>query len=458
MLRILFNSLCVITPLTLAILAAIYAYYVAKRCLYLRYLNSNKYKIMSTNDSKCLTESNQRLKMLLVSGYCNVHQYTAYPVDIIKIIIKYCSIKITKNSLYKIAVNKNQISNQLISNNVKKIYRANKELYIVDDADVLLCLKEKTNMPKINNNYDFITNRRISFLSDSTFSKHLFFVMNNNNIYVKGQNWYGQTGLIRKAYEFNVPKREPLSIKLMPHPEILCSVERIMSIATGKNHSLFLSNECRVFGCGSNKYGQLLFSNKTKLVNEIRFIERLYTYNGAGIRATKICCTSYSSFVVNVKGELYGFGEPIWNVRGNNFLNKRSVNLRYICGHISDVQCGWDHFVVLENTGVVLTFGWNYNGQCAFKYGKFQFNKINNAKFIKIFVGYDYTFIMDKQYNLHVFGNNDNFQCLLDWRKYGTKIYKPQIIRYRPNIVKMTNGHRIEDIILTKEKTYLLVS
>eukprot|EP01083_Nonionella_stella_P244349 850553_1 len=129
-------------------------------------------------------------------------------------------------------------------------------------------------MPKINSNYDFITNRRISFLSDSTFSKHLFFVMNNNNIYVKGQNWYRQTGLSRKAYNFNVPKREPLSIKLMPHPEILCSVERIISIATGKNHSLFLSNECRVFGCGSNKYGQLLFSNKTNLVNEIRFIER----------------------------------------------------------------------------------------------------------------------------------------------------------------------------------------
>ena len=101
-------------------------------------------------------------------------------------------------------------------------------------------------------------------------------------------------------------------------PEIVKGLEgeTIVSAATGKGHTLFLTDKGVVYSCGENKMGQLGHGNQSPQVTTPTKI----SYTGKAI--TRVACGGEFSMIVDVFGNLYTFGSPEYGQLGHNSEGK----------------------------------------------------------------------------------------------------------------------------------------
>lgn len=123
-----------------------------------------------------------------------------------------------------------------------------------------------------------------------------------------GRNHFGQCGQPEeKSYE-------------KPTPVGGIEGFNIISVACGRNHTLFLTDMGTVYACGDNKSGQCGVGNtKPKIMTATRI-----NYGGPPI--VKIACGAEFSVILDIKGNLYTFGLPEYGQLGHNtgmciFLN-----------------------------------------------------------------------------------------------------------------------------------------
>ena len=107
----------------------------------------------------------------------------------------------------------------------------------------------------------------ISKSYSSSISLHMFFVsMDAKRVFVMGKNDHGQccTGAVTTV-------RYPVEISLN---DVLSPGDRILSIATGRSHSLLLLSNGDVWGTGANSEGQLgLGDTKTAAKDSLKFVK-----------------------------------------------------------------------------------------------------------------------------------------------------------------------------------------
>ncbi|XP_014665982.1 PREDICTED: protein RCC2-like [Priapulus caudatus] len=158
----------------------------------------------------------------------------------------------------------------------------------------------------------------------------------------------------------------------------------VVDAACGRNHTLCLTDRGEVYGMGENKMGQLGIGNQQPAVLIPKKIHR------KGPPIVKIACGAEFSVIVDLNGNLYTLGSPEYGQLGHNTDGKYFVTsnkLAYYCEtvprqvalfiekdrdnriqpvmdvFITDVACGNNHSVALDNKKRVYTWGFGGYGR-----------------------------------------------------------------------------------------------
>ncbi|VVC86344.1 protein RCC2 homolog [Leptidea sinapis] len=213
------------------------------------------------------------------------------------------------------------------------------------------------------------TDRKYRLIVSGCDSGHSILVSTSGECYTFGRNNYGQLGLGDTTTRY-VPE-------LVPE----LTGKNIIHAATGKHHSLFVTDTGTVYACGDNKHGQLGIGNNTpqyKTPTRIRY---------KGPPVVKAGCGSNFSMILDCNGALHSFGLPEFGQLGHNtdgkyFMtsNRLAFNLQAIPKKIAayfekqrdgrmnpitnveivDFSCGNNHTVAIDSLKRV--FSWGFGG------------------------------------------------------------------------------------------------
>ena len=218
-----------------------------------------------------------------------------------------------------------------------------------------------------------------------------FYITNNNKLYIKGDNYNGQLGLGYTSNEYQLIEHEYFknnrSPKIISHGlnnyhcyiytinnelygfgnnldfqisknismhsikiPILIKYEfnsDIISIECGSFHSLFLTINGNVFGCGSNHSYQLNRNESETNNNSEYSIIQIQSWKNI----KQIGCSQTSSFALDFSGKIFSIGDiKIPKMNQSIYFDKISV--------------GGSHVCLLNEYGTIYAFGNNFSGQC----------------------------------------------------------------------------------------------
>ncbi len=208
----------------------------------------------------------------------------------------------------------------------------------------------------------------------------LALLKDNNNILGCGSNAFGQLGQDGKRFQKFVPV-------IVPN---LPSTSRIKQVSCGLRHSLFLAGDGSVFGCGSNRKGQLNLSAKDQpKVEQVTKVALPKT-------VSSVKTGQNFSLVQFNDGEAFAFGDDKHGqVAGVNKSEKIAS---------AQVECGWTHVAILNReTGTVQSWGRSDYGQ--------QSQLTSDLKFKSISSGYEHVLGISKDPKLYAWGWNEHGNC-----------------------------------------------
>lgn len=158
----------------------------------------------------------------------------------------------------------------------------------------------------------------------------------------------------------------------------------IVSVATGRQHSLFLTEEGDVFASGDNKSGQCGIGKPTELVKLPQRIDY------AGSKIIQIACGDDFSLILNEDGEVFSFGHPMYGQLGHGAVKMEIHNRKenYFCEYspkaivnfieidtdsgektfhgqpkIVHIACGPNHCCAIDNDTRLFTWGFGGYGR-----------------------------------------------------------------------------------------------
>jgi len=216
-----------------------------------------------------------------------------------------------------------------------------------------------------------LENVKIVTVSSSSCSVHILAVSDVGHVYAWGRNDKGQLGLGDTK-----ERKCPTLIKEL-------TGYKIVSVATGKGHSLFLSDEGKVLACGDNRSGQTVGGNNTFE----NLTPKLIKYQGPDV--SKIACGNEFSMIVDKTGSVWSWGHPEYGQLGHNTdgatleTGKRQTIWSYLYSPkkimvwiekdnktraiepvtgvvIKEITCGKNHTVVIDEK--YRAFSWGFGG------------------------------------------------------------------------------------------------
>jgi len=194
--------------------------------------------------------------------------------------------------------------------------------------------------PTLIPNLDNITNI-------SANNNHSMFLTSDGRVYSCGDNTNGQLGLGDIGDDFLVPTLIP-------------NLYNITDIASGNNHSIFLTSDGRVYSCGQNNLGQ---SGLGVTFNDI--VTPTLISNLDNI--TKVSCGYLFTIFLTSDGKVYGCGlnnnnhQLGFESTYNKYTPELIPNLDNIT--ITNIASGGNHNLFLTSDGRVYSCGDNTNGQ-----------------------------------------------------------------------------------------------
>ncbi|KAL9646181.1 hypothetical protein ABK040_008054 [Willaertia magna] len=195
----------------------------------------------------------------------------------------------------------------------------------------------------------------ISTMEHDEGQERSFYFDFRSNIYGVGSNIYCQLGLTLDKK--NITKFTPIFPKDFAY-------SKIAKVATGKNHTLFLTSNNKVFVCGDNTYDQLgLGNNGFHQTIDSPMVE----LNFGNEEIIDIATKALVSFFVSSSGSVYGCGNNEFFQLGLGHTKKCSEPIRItgeLLGHrIKSVSCGYNHTIFLSEEGIAFGSGSNEDGQ-----------------------------------------------------------------------------------------------
>eukprot|EP01084_Bolivina_argentea_P263890 446832_1 len=246
---------------------------------------------------------------------------------------------------------------------------------IVNDYFNHKCIEPVSN-PETNAFYQKHQFRVIS--SSSIHTKRSVAVSVNNDIYGYGYNGYyhlfGTQTSVKNSHI--VPGGYLEEKQEVFWPTLVPIKYNIIDIRLGDTHSLFLTDNGKVLGCGKRYDGRIPVPFKTNTETPI-FLECL-----SNETIVKIRCGGDFSLVLNNNGVLKAFG-----VNGKGQLGNGNTHDMYpydepiiieVAAHeprIKTMECGTEHVCCLDTKGFIYCWGFNEKNQCFIEH-----NNANNTK------------------------------------------------------------------------------
>ncbi|KAK4300103.1 hypothetical protein Pmani_027675 [Petrolisthes manimaculis] len=141
---------------------------------------------------------------------------------------------------------------------------------------------------------------RLAYVASHCTAAHSIFVTEEGKVFSLGRNEKGQLGIGDTDVHNGV-----MSMDTMAEFTVVMA-------AVGRNHTLLLTDRGSVFACGDNKSGQCGVGNTTAVIHTPCRI------NFKDDKITKIACGGEFSLIVDRRGYLYSFGLPEYGQLGHN--------------------------------------------------------------------------------------------------------------------------------------------
>ena len=135
----------------------------------------------------------------------------------------------------------------------------------------------------------------------SSSSSHYFIQLSDNSLHAMGRNDHGQLGIKNTNTQY-----WPVPVKI---PSDAC----VKKIATGRSHTILLTDDNKIFVCGANNFGQIGLGEGIKASQDVTSFVPL----DIGNDIIDIACGWDHSLVCTNEGELYTFGHPDYGQLGN---------------------------------------------------------------------------------------------------------------------------------------------
>ena len=244
-------------------------------------------------------------------------------------------------------------------------------------------------------------------------SSHTMFLTSLGNVYGCGRNNFNQ---VSSSGDDSI--NEPAKIEITDFPETV----EIIQIACGRSHTMFLTSMGNVYGCGDNNYRQVNTSNidiipqQTKITD---FSPQLVSDE----TITEIACGLYHTMFLTSEGNVYGCGYNNFNQvssSGDNPIDEPTkIEITdFDPGlasneYITQIACGSEHTMFLTSLGNVYGCGWNYFNQINSSSDNeiIQPTKITDfpetVEIIQIACGRYYTMFLTSMGNVYGCGKND---------------------------------------------------
>ncbi len=150
---------------------------------------------------------------------------------------------------------------------------------------------------------------------------------------------------------------------------------RVVQVCVANSYMIFLNNENKIFGCGSNQFGQLGFRNENNAMNIHRIVPQelpIHYIDGEDVRTPirKISAGSGNTLVLTVTGTVYGCGmfcgRPTVTVDTIDTYDYALCAIPpEVFGHdpVVDVSAGCCVAIFITRSGSVYSVGANSNSE-----------------------------------------------------------------------------------------------
>lgn len=171
---------------------------------------------------------------------------------------------------------------------------------------------------------------------------HSLALKNDGSLWGWGDNLDGQLGNGKSGYYER--ERTPIQI-----------TSNVKFVDAGWHHTMFITTNNELWGCGSNTFGQLgngLSGNNALETTPVKVSDSV-AFVSAGREHTMI---------IKTNGTLYACGNNEYGQFGNGTTNNSTVP-RKIMNGVSSVSAGSDHTLIIKNNGSVWASGNNEHGE-----------------------------------------------------------------------------------------------
>jgi alpha-tubulin suppressor-like RCC1 family protein len=269
-------------------------------------------------------------------------------------------------------------------------------------------------------------NHIIKFVSCG--DKHTYLVTEENKLYATGSNYFGQLA------EGQVTKRERFK-------RVRCEALRerkIRSIDSGTNFTIVLTDDNKLFSCGSNSYGQCSFGCASS--QQCAFKEITEPKIESDI--VQISCGGLHTMVLTAEHKVYTCG---WNgygqlCHGDN-RDRHTLELIDFDKEVIAVEGSSFHSLVLTKDGEVYACGKNNNGECGLGHTR----GVNSLQRVclpadvhvsRIFTGSDHSIFLTEDNELYTCG----------WNIYGQLGIGEKIMECTPTRIQPFTDELIKDV------------
>nr|KAF6392182.1 HECT and RLD domain containing E3 ubiquitin protein ligase family member 6 [Pipistrellus kuhlii] len=242
---------------------------------------------------------------------------------------------------------------------------------------------------------------RAGLLQAASGARHSLLLLSDGTVHAGGDNSRGQLG--RRGAPRG-PEPEPI--------KALGTLD-VGFVSCGKEHSLAVCHQGRVFAWGAGSDGQLGIEEFMEIIFTPKKIKTL-----SGIEIIQVSCGDYHSLALSKDGRMFSWGK---NSHGQLGLGKKSPSqaspqrVRYLEGiPLAQVAAGGAHSFALSLSGTAYGWGSNNAGQLALtgkndsvqSYKPVSVGILKSLDVIYISCGYEHTAVLTQNGKVFTFGDN----------------------------------------------------
>lgn len=239
---------------------------------------------------------------------------------------------------------------------------------ITVSKNVMTVLKEPVVMEKKRNGYSVV----------DLGSEHSAAITENGDLYMWGNNSYGQLG-----DGTTITRDKPTKI-----------MGNVKSISLGHWHSAVITEDGDLYMWGDNNFGQLGDGTNTNRISPTLIMSNVKT----------VSLGYWHSSAITEDGDLYTWGRNTNGQLGNKSTTDSSIPVK-IMSNVADVSLGGFHSSAITNSGELYTWGNNMQGQLGLGTevdSNIPVKIMDNARSVSC--SYQLTAVIDKNDNLYMCG------------------------------------------------------